>query len=57
MTGPPKSWRCVSTSTPAKAAANLTEATKVMGSLQPQVAALLGPKELRGWIRQAQARH
>jgi hypothetical protein len=42
---------------PAKAAANLTEATKVMGSLQPQVAALLGPKELRGWIRQAQARH
>jgi hypothetical protein len=42
---------------PANATANLAEATKVMDSLQPQVAALMGPKELRGWIRQAQARH
>jgi phage antirepressor YoqD-like protein len=42
---------------PANATANLTEAAKVMDSLQPQVAALLGPKELRSWIRQAQARH
>lgn len=42
---------------PANAAANLAEATKVMNSLQPDVAALMGPKELRGWIRQAQARH
>jgi hypothetical protein len=33
------------------------EAAKIMNSLQPQVAALVGPKELRGWIRQAQARH
>jgi hypothetical protein len=42
---------------PAHAAANLAEAAKIMNSLQPQVAALVGPKELRGWIRQAQARH
>ncbi len=42
---------------PANATANLTEAAKVMDSLQPQVAALMGPKELRGWIHQAQARH
>ena len=42
---------------PANATANLTEAAKIMDSLQPQVAALMGPKELRGWIRQAQARH
>jgi hypothetical protein len=42
---------------PANATAKLAEATKVMDSLQPQVAALMGPKELRGWIRQAQARH
>jgi hypothetical protein len=41
---------------PANATANLTEAAKIMDSLQPQVAALMGPKELRGWIRQAQAR-
>jgi hypothetical protein len=31
-------------------------AAKIMDSLQPLVAALMGPKELRGWIRQAQAR-
>jgi hypothetical protein len=42
---------------PAHANANLAEAAKVMDSLQSQVAALMGPKELRGWIRQAQVRH
>jgi hypothetical protein len=41
---------------PASATVNLTEAAKIMDSLPPQVAALMGPKELRRWIRQAQAR-
>jgi len=42
---------------PANATGNLAESMKVMDSLQPQVAALMGSKKLRGWIRQAQARH